>query len=257
MHRLNHEGKHFKVQGPLNMEPPPQGRPIISQAGESDEGRELAAATADMIFSLPGNIEKSREYYESVKGRMEKYGRHRDALKIMPAFKPIVGDTESDARARADELMSLISPELGIALLSKVFGDLSHLPIDKPIPNPPLPDPRVSSLENRIRELALSGKTIRELYQFSGRNSVQPVGTAAEIADFMEERLIEGVADGFNCLFPYVPAGAELFMEKVVPILQKRGIFRSEYEGHTLREHLGLNYPVNRHLTGKKTGHSA
>jgi alkanesulfonate monooxygenase len=241
VHRLNHEGDFFRVRGPLNMERPPQGRPVISQAGASDEGQELAAATADMIFAPSGRpLSEGVAYYEGVKGRMDKYGRPREALKIMPGIHPIVGLSEQDARDRHRALSELISPEQGLALLSPMLGDLTGLPLDKPIPNPEKPHPSISSLKNRVLELANSGKTIRELYMFaSGRNSVQPVGTAQEVADYMEERFTQGAADGFNCLFPYVPESAELFIDHVVPILQKRGLYRTDYAGQTLRSHLG------------------
>jgi alkanesulfonate monooxygenase len=246
---LNHKGEFFAVEGPLTIERTPQGRPIISQAGASEEGQELAAATADMIFANSGkSMEDGRAFYDSVKARMPKYGRAPEELKIMPGIHPVVGTSEQDARDRYQMLQDLITPEQGLALLGPKLGDLRGLPVDKPVPNPPKPHPSFNSLTNRVLELACSGKTIRELYQFaSGRNSAQPIGTPAEVADYLEERFTQGAADGFNCLFGYVPESAELFIEHVVPILQKRGLYRKDYEGTTLREHLGLAYPVNRH----------
>lgn len=242
LHVLAHKGEHFDVRGPLNMEAPPQGRPIISQAGASHDGQELAAATADMVFALSGSLQSGQEYYGSLKDRMSKYGRHPDELKVMPGMAPIVGRSESDARAWRDALAENVSEELGLALLSPWLGDLRGLPIDKPIPDI---DTRYAHIEDRrigMINLARTGKTIRELYRMVAiRNWNAPTGMAGEVADYMEERFRHNAADGYNLLFTDVPHSARMFVDLVVPELQRRKLFRTEYSGGTLRSHLGLD----------------
>lgn len=203
VHILDHQGPHFKVRGPLNMEPPPQGRPIISQAGASEDGQELAAATADMVFALSGSLQQGQAYYANLKGRMGKYGRHPDQLKVLPGVAPIFGETESDARAWREALADAVSEELGVTLLRSSLGDLRGLPVDRPIPDL---DSRVGIPGwhggNAMLKLARSGKTIRELYRVAAiRFWDAPTGMANEVADYFEERFRNHAADGFNLLF--------------------------------------------------------
>lgn len=248
MHVLDHIGANFRVKGPLNMEPPPQRRPIISQAGSSEAGQELAAATADMIFGVPATLEAARKYYASVKGRLAKHGRHPNDLKILPGVMPIVGRTAAEAHAKYRTMNENISEELGLSLISFVFGDLRGMPLDEPIPNPPELD-AIDGVRNVYLRPAHEGKTIREIYQLAAvRNWNHPIGSPVEIADYLEEWFTTGAADGFNLLFSDVPETAELFVELVVPELQRRGLFRKEYPGRTLRDNLGLAYPTNRNV---------
>ncbi|MBB3772408.1 FMN-dependent oxidoreductase (nitrilotriacetate monooxygenase family) [Angulomicrobium tetraedrale] len=248
MHVLDHKGPHFAVRGPLNIARPVQGWPVIVQAGASEAGRQLAAETAEMVFSAPGRIEDARAFYADVKGRMETLGRARDHLKILPGAFVVVGDTVEEARAIRARLDSLVHYESAIASLSIMLGhDASGFDPDGPLPDIPQTN---ASQSGRARVLALARRenlTVRQLAQrFGGYGGLSFVGTAATIADAMEEWLVTEASDGFNVMFPYLPGGLEDFCAKVVPELQRRGLFRTEYEGTTLREHLGLPRPANR-----------
>ncbi|MEK8127080.1 LLM class flavin-dependent oxidoreductase [Paenibacillus filicis] len=252
IHDLNHEGKYFSVRGPLNISRPPQGHPVIFQAGTSEGGKELAAETAEAVFTAWSTLEKAQEYYRDVKGRMARYGRAPDQLKIMLGLIPIVGRTEEEAERKEQELQSLLLPEVGVAKLSYMFGyDLSPFPIDEPLPQTfNLGDAHGASRRFQpIKDIADREQlTIRQLYErYAGnRGHLQVRGTPEQIADVMEEWFVAGAADGFNILPPYLPGGLDDFVDLVVPELQKRGLFRTEYEGTTLREHFGLSRPANR-----------
>ncbi|MBV8169117.1 MAG: LLM class flavin-dependent oxidoreductase, partial [Alphaproteobacteria bacterium] len=187
-HVLNHKGKHFSVRGPLNIERPPQGHPVIVQAGASDQGRELAAATADVIYAASQTLEEARAYYASVKGRMAKYGRHPDALKIMPGLMAIIGDTEQEARDKYEVLQALVDPVVGLAQLAGSMGDLTGYPLDGPVPR--LPEWRLRSRGQLMYDLAQRRNlTIRQLYLAiaAGNGHRQVIGTPAQVADHMQE----------------------------------------------------------------------
>jgi FMN-dependent oxidoreductase (nitrilotriacetate monooxygenase family) len=258
LHTLNHQGKHFKVRGPLNAARPPQGYPVIAQAGASEAGKDFAAATAEVVFTPANSLESAIEFYADLKGRMPKYGRSLDDLKIMPGLNPIVGGTEAEAKEKHEYLQSLIHPDVGRALLSWDLGgmDLSDAPIDEELPYDRVPvDTNGSkSTLQRIVEMAKKEKmTIRQLYQRYGgaRGQQTLIGTPEQIADHMEEWFVKGGVDGFLIQPAVSPVGLTDFVDNVVPELQRRGVFRTEYEGATLRENLGLRRPLSRYASEK------
>lgn len=246
VHVLNHEGAHFRVKGPLNVARTPQGRPIIIQAGASDQGRELAAATADVIYAAAQTIEDARAYYDDVKGRMARYGREPEHLKIMPGIMAVPGRTRQEAHDRYEVLQELVQPVVGLGALANYLGDLSAYDLDGPVPEPDPADRRDHSRGAIFLDMARRGNlTIRQLYlSIAGGNGHRMVvGTPADIADAMEEWFHGGGADGFNLLPTWLPGGLEEVVEMVIPELQRRGLYRTAYEGRTLRENLGLAWP--------------
>jgi alkanesulfonate monooxygenase len=248
LHVLNHKGAHFSVRGPLNIARPIQGWPVIVQAGASEDGRQLAAETAEVVFAAQSTLADGQSFYADVKGRMEKLGRERNHLKILPAAFVVVGDTRDEARAKRAKLDSLVHYESAIASLSVALGyEASGFDPDEPLPEIPATNASKSA-RDRVVELACREQlTVRQLAQrLGGYGGLAFVGAPAEIADQMEEWLTAEAADGFNVMFPYLPEGLDDFVDKVVPELQRRGIFRREYEGATLRENLGLPRPKNR-----------
>jgi FMN-dependent oxidoreductase (nitrilotriacetate monooxygenase family) len=248
LHVLNHRGKHFKVRGPLNVARSPQGHPVIVQAGASEPGKELAAATAEAIFTAQQTLADAQAFYREIKNRAAKNGRDPDHVKIMPGVFPVVGRSEAEAKEKFEELQSRIHPAVGLALLSSALGgfDLSGYPLDGPLPD--LPETNgPKSRQKLVVDLARSGNlTIRQLYlSIAGaRGHWQVVGTAEQIADQLEQRFRHDGADGFNVMAPHLPGGLEDFIAFVVPELRRRGLFRTEYEGRTLRENLGLPHPA-------------
>jgi len=243
LHALNHNGPHFKVAGPLNVARTPQGAPVIVQAGASEQGRELAAATADVVYAAAQTLEAAQAYYASVKGRMAKYGRHPDELKIMPGLMAIPGRTRQEAQDRYDILQQRVDPLVGLGALANYLGDLSTYPLDGPVPEPP--NRRMHSRAAIFLDIARRDNlTIRQLYlSVAGGNGHRTViGTPADIADAMEEWFHNEAADGFNILPPWLPGGLEDVVDMVVPELQRRGLYRTAYEGSTLRENLGIPY---------------
>ncbi len=253
LHVLNHEGEHLKVRGPLNIARPVQGWPVIVQAGASDAGRQLAAETAEVIFGAGGSIAYAREFYADVKGRMDRLGRDRNHLKVLPGAFVVVGDSVEEARAKRARLDSLVHYDSAIASLSIALGhDVSRLDPDGPLP--PIPDSNASkSARDRVVDLAKrENLTVRQLAQrVGGFSGLAFVGTPVTIADQMEEWFLTEACDGFNVMFPYLPGGLDDFVDRVVPELQRRGLFRREYEGKTLRENLGLPRPENRFFSNR------
>jgi FMN-dependent oxidoreductase (nitrilotriacetate monooxygenase family) len=254
MHYLHHKGKYFSVRGPLNIARPPQGRPVIIQAGGSESGKELAAETAEVIFTRDASLDHARRFYADVKGRVAKFGRQPEHLKIMAGLTTIVGRTASEAEDRFQELQSMIHPIVGLEVLSEDLEgiDLSDLPIDEPIPRERIPataNRHKQFFDQIIRLIDEEHLTLRQLYLRYGaaRGGEVIRGTATQIADYMEASFTGGVADGFMLTFPLVPAGLDEFIELVVPELRRRGLFRDEYEGDTLRAHLGLPRPESRY----------
>jgi alkanesulfonate monooxygenase len=253
LHVLNHEGEHLRVRGPLNIARPVQGWPVIVQAGASDAGRQLAAETAEVIFGAGGSIGYAREFYADVKGRMDRLGRDRNHLKVLPGAFVVVGDSVEEARSKRARLDSLVHYDSAIASLSIALGhDVSRLDPDGPLP--PIPDSNASkSARDRVVELAKrENLTVRQLAQrVGGFSGLAFVGTPVTIADQMEEWFLTEACDGFNVMFPYLPGGLDDFVDRVVPELQRRGLFRREYEGKTLRENLGLPRPENRFFSNR------
>jgi alkanesulfonate monooxygenase len=247
MHVLDHKGEHLSVRGPLNIARPVQGWPVIVQAGASDAGRQLAAETAEVIFGSSRTIEDGRAFYADVKGRMKALGRAPEEMKILPGALVFVGRTTEEAREKKALLDSLVHADSGIPNLSMRLGvDASKFDLDAPLPELP---PTNASQSGQAATIAMARRdnlTVRQLAQIVGAHSgLQMVGTPAEIADMMEAWLRQEASDGFNIMFPTVPAGLDDFVDMVVPELQERGLLRREYEGVTLRENLGLKRPPN------------
>lgn len=247
MHVLDHHGPQLDVRGPLNIARPVQGWPVIVQAGSSEPGRQLAAETAEVVFSAEVDIKAARRFYADVKGRMRAVGRDPGHLKILPAAFVVVGGTAAEAQAMRDRLDGLVHYDSGIASLSNSLGfDVSGFDPDGQLPD--IPETNASKTA-RERVLALARETqatIRQLAQKVGSyGGLAFVGTARTIADEMEHWLLTEASDGFNVMFPFLPAGLDAFVDQVVPELQRRGLFRQDYEGSTLREHLGLPRPEN------------
>jgi FMN-dependent oxidoreductase (nitrilotriacetate monooxygenase family) len=250
MHVLDHRGKHFQVRGPLTVARSPQGRPVIVQAGTSEQGQEIAAASADIVFTAMDQLEAAQAYYASVKGRLARHGRDTGDLLLMPGLLPVVGASQAEAQEKLDHLQSLTHPLVGLQNLYGPMGDLSDHDLDGPVPTPK--DPELRSRARVLLELAWrEGLTIRQLYQRAsiGRGHRTVVGTPATIVDSMQEWVEAGAADGFNIIPTHLPGGAEDFVDLVVPELQSRGLFRTAYAGNTLRENLGLMQPVSRYAT--------
>ena len=247
MRELRHKGEHFSVKGPLNIARPVQGWPVIVQAGASEAGRQLAAETAEVVFSGGGSLRDGQRFYADVKGRMERLGRNRDHMKILPGCFVVVGDTVEEARAKRALLDSLVHYESAIASLSIMLGhDASGFDPDGPLPEIPETNASKSARERTIELARRENLTVRQLAQrLGGYSGLAMVGTPATIADQMEEWLMTEASDGFNIMFPFLPEGLDDFVNKVVPELQRRGLFRREYEGRTLRENLGLPRPEN------------
>jgi alkanesulfonate monooxygenase len=250
LHVLAHKGKYLSVRGPLNIARPIQGWPVIVQAGASDSGRQLAAETAEMVFAAGLPLPAAQQFYADVKGRAQKAGRNPDHIKILPGALVIVGDTVEEARARRARLDSLVHYESAIASLSIALGhDASKFDPDGPLPDIPETDQSKSGRERAIDLALREGLTVRQLAQrLGGYSGLTFMGTPATIADAMEEWLHSRASDGFNIMFPYLPEGLDAFVDKVVPELQRRGLFRREYPGTTLRDTLGLPRPENRFL---------
>jgi FMN-dependent oxidoreductase (nitrilotriacetate monooxygenase family) len=235
------------VRGPLNIARPIQGWPVIVQAGASEAGRQLAAETAEVVFAAGGGLADDQAFYADVKGRAEKAGRDPDSIKILPGAFVVVGDSDDEAREKRLKLDSLVHEQSATASLSISLGvDASKFDPDGPLPEIP---PTNQSQSSRARVIALAqreGLSVRQLAQrLGGYSGLGFVGKAKTIADQMERCFVERGCDGFNIMFPFLPAGLEDFVEKVVPELQRRGLFRREYEGPTLRDNLGLKRPEN------------
>lgn len=252
VHPVNHEGKWFKVQGTLDSPSTPQGHPVVVQAGSSEAGKELAAKTAEVIFTAWQTLEDAQAFYRDVKGRLEKYGRKPEDLKIMPGVFITVAKTEEEAIAKRNKLNSYILPEIGLNYLTNFLGvDVTGYDVDGPLPefvrneDPTNPNIRQNIIRGLVERENLT--TLRGLYErISGaRGHREIVGTPEQIVDQLEEWFLNDAADGFNIQPPTFPEGFNDIVELVIPELQRRGLFRTEYEGTTLRENLGLSVPVN------------
>lgn len=249
VHYVHHRGEHFEVRGPLDVPRSPQGHPVLVQAGSSETGKSFAAETADVVFTAQPSLEGAKAFYAEMKARAAAQGRSPEAIKIMPGFMPIIADTESEARDIERLLAELADPHAGLAVLSdQINYDLSAHPLDAPAPSLGEVSGMRSRLELVAKLLRSERLTLADLGRFYGGSRLhrKVVGTPAQIADFMEEWYREGACDGFNVMPPYMPDGLERFIDTVVPELRRRGLFRSEYTGTTLRSHLGLPTPANR-----------
>jgi len=252
LHVLDYRGKYYSVLGPLNVPRPVQGWPVIVQAGASDEGKETAAEFGEAIFSPHLTRDSAKAYYDDVKARMRQYGRDPDHLKILPGLSVIVAQTDEEARKDHEYLQSLIHPIVGREILSTMLGgiDLSPYPLDGPLPElPPSETGSRGHYDSLVAKARKENLTIRQLGAWSagarGKNAIH--GSVSTVCDYMEEWFVKGACDGFCVMPPYIPGAHDDFCNLVVPELQRRGLFREEYEGTTLRENLGLPRPESRH----------
>ncbi|TCB49154.1 LLM class flavin-dependent oxidoreductase [Acinetobacter sp. ANC 4779] len=256
-HAPKHQGSFFKVEGGLNVPRPPQGYPVIVQAGQSEDGRELAGKYAEVIFTAQQNLADAQEFYRDVKSRLTKYGRHGDELKIMPGVSIFVAKTEQEAQEKYQLLNSLIHPEVGLNLLSGLSGgiNLGKFDLDAQFPKLEDADINFSSRQQMMIDIAHKHNfTIRQLYEYiaSARGHWTLIGTPEQVVDQLQSWFENEGADGFNILPPTSPAGLNDFVDFIVPELQRRGLFRTEYEGSTLRENLGLKYPENQYVLARQ-----
>lgn len=258
MHTLNHHGEFFSVQGPLNIERSPQGRPVQFQAGASEAGRDLAARYADAIFSDfasigNGDLSQAQNQYKDIKRRVEAHGRNPEQVLILPAIGPIVGDTEEEAERLYQESLQYIDIDFAVKFLSRYFSffDFSQFPLDEPLPD--LGDVGKDSFRSTAEYYKRIAReehlTLRQLALRAACPRGAFIGTAVQIADKLQALFEQPAVDGF------IVNGnlklAQRFVDKVIPILQARGLFRTEYEADTFRGNLGLNFPENRHTTAR------
>ena len=253
LHTLHHRGKHFTVRGPLNTARPPQGFPVIAQATQSGRGMDIAAEIAEILFTPLSNLDQAKAFYAQIKGMAVAKGRSAEDLKVMPGLNPIVASTEGEAQAKRAELTAMIHDDVGRAVLFTAMGefDLSDYPSDKPLPEEVLEIGLASGRGEAviIADLTRKGMTLRQVYQqyasARGQNSI--VGTPEQIADHMEAWFQARGVDGFLIQPSVLPLDLDIFVDTVIPVLQARGLFRTEYEGETLRENLGLPRPASRY----------
>lgn len=253
VHRIDHDGEHFTVRGPLNSPRSVQGRPLLVQAGSSESGKDFAGRYAEAIFTAQRSVDEGKAFYRDVKARAVKFGRSADEVKILPGIVPFIGPTEEAALELEQQFTDLISPEYSLRQLSQMLGvDLTAHALDAPLPALP-PIEQIQGNKSRyqlVKDLASSESlTVRQLIAKlgGGRGHRTFAGTAEQVADNLELWFTAGAADGFNIMPPYLPGGLEDFVEQVVPILQRRGLFRTDYTTTTLRGHYGLAHRPSRY----------
>lgn len=251
VHVIDHKGTHFKVRGPLNVPRPPQGHPIIAEAGSSEPGVELAARTADIVFTAQQTLEQGRAFYKDVKTRATRYGRDETSVLIMPGIVPVVAPTDEKAEKLLAEIDGLMSIEDSLAFIQRFAGDLdlSQFPLDGPLPELPQVNHAKARQQLLIDLAHRENLTLGQLAKrFAGPIGHRIVcGSPTSIADDLEAWVDAKAADGFILIFPFFPGPLSDFMEMVVPELQRRGVFRTEYSGSSLRENLGLAKPHNQY----------
>jgi FMN-dependent oxidoreductase (nitrilotriacetate monooxygenase family) len=254
VHEVNYVGKHFNVKGPLNLPRSPQGRPVIVQAGGSEGGKALGSRFADAIFCTQTTLEDGKDFYREMKERARRWGRDPNELKIMPGLSTVIGSTEAEAQARCDALDAYQGPEGELSQVANRIGiPVSQLDPDAELPWHLLGDltpPEKGShgfFEAQLKLARRENLTVRQLARRIRSGHRLVVGSPEQVADTLEEWFLAGAADGFNLMPDAFPSGAEIFVDQVVPILRRRGVFRTEYSGTTLREHLGLSRPVSQY----------
>ena len=249
---INHQGPHYSVAGPMNMPRCPQGRPVLVQAGSSDTGRDFAARHAEAVFTAQMEKSAAQAFYADLKGRVTAAGRPTDQALILPGLSPLIADTEAAAQRMARELNDLTDPEVGRRRLSGRFGghDFSHLPLDKPLSPEDFPDPGMVEAARSRTEVIVGlvrreKPTLRQLLTSlaGARGHFVTAGTPEQVADLMQDWFETGAADGFNLMPPLLPLMLDVFVAEVVPLLQRRGLFRTAYQGDMLRDHYGLTRP--------------
>ncbi|WP_226502664.1 LLM class flavin-dependent oxidoreductase [Pseudomonas sp. MWU16-30317] len=250
LHTLNHQGEFFKVKGPLNIARSRQGQPLIFQAGVSEDGRNFAAQNADAIFASPETFEEAHAYYKDLKARAQGFGRDPQQLFLLPGIRPIVGRDAADAESRYQQAVALVSIEDAIVALGRPFNDYDFSPHDLDAPFPDLGELGSNShkgTSDAIKRLAQEESlTLRQVALRFSQPNRDFTGTAEQVADAIQHWFENGAADGF-IIRSLLPDGLARFTELVVPVLQKRGLWRKEYSGQTLRDNFGLAVPVNRH----------
>ena len=251
---IKHKGEYYSVAGPLNIPRGPQGRPVLVQAGSSATGRRFAAQHAEAVFTAHMQKETAKTFYGDLKALVRATGRSQDQCLILPGLSPVIASTETEAKRYSEDLNDLTDTKVGLSRLSARFGgtDFSHLPLDRPLTVGDFPDPReVESARSRteviIGVVKTESLTLRQLLSrmAGARGHYVFAGTPEQIADLIEDWFIDGVADGVNLMPPVLPKMLDTFIDQVIPLLQKKGIFRTEYQGNTLREHYGLERPAN------------
>ncbi|MET0389859.1 MAG: LLM class flavin-dependent oxidoreductase [Polyangiales bacterium] len=253
IHRIDHTGQFYRVRGPLNVPPSPQRHPLLVQAGSSDDGRAFAARYAEAVFTAQQTLADGQAFYRDLKQQTVQLGRDPDSIKILPGLVPVIGSTEAEALAREQELSDLQVPAYGLRQLSQLLGhEVTEAELDQPLKDYG-PVSKVEGHQSRFALIVELGKrdnlTVRQLLVRlgGGRGHRTFAGTPEQIADTIQEWFESGAADGFNVMPPVLPSGLALFVEHVVPLLRKRGLFRTEYTGRTLREHYGLARPNNQY----------
>ncbi|WP_433193375.1 LLM class flavin-dependent oxidoreductase [Nocardia sp. CA-107356] len=255
IHPIDFVGEYLSVRGPFNAPRTPQGHPVLVQAGASNDGRAFAGKYAEAIFTAHQRLEDAQAFYADIKAKAAEYGRDADQVKILPGISPFIGDTEAAAEQLEREFNELTVPEYGLKQLEGIAGEsLRHLALDEPVPLELFSDAGDVTDNSRSRRQVVAGIVQRErptvrglLHRLAGARGHRVfAGTPEQVADTIEEWFRNGAADGFNVMPPYYPGGLEIFAEQVVPILQRRGLFRTEYTGTTLRDHFGLARPESR-----------
>jgi FMN-dependent oxidoreductase (nitrilotriacetate monooxygenase family) len=250
---IDHKGAHFEVRGPLNIRRPVQGYPLLVQAGSSESGKEYAARFAEAVFTAQQTLAEAQAFYADLKGRLPAHGRSTEDLLILPGISPIIGRTEEEAKAKEAALNALVNPAYGLAQLSTMLDhELAESDLDRPLPPVALGTEGNQSRKQLVLDLAeREGLTVRQLIErlAGGRGHRVFAGTPVQVADQIQEWFEQDAADGFNVMPPTLPGGLDDFVDHVVPELQRRGLFRTEYEGTTLREHYGLARPQNPNRT--------
>jgi FMN-dependent oxidoreductase (nitrilotriacetate monooxygenase family) len=250
---INHAGRYYQVAGPLNVPRGPQGRPVFVQAGSSDTGRDFAARHAEAVFTAQMEKATARDFYADLKRRAAAAGRNPDQVLILPGLSPVIGATDAEAQRITRELNDLSDPEVGRKRLSGRFGghDFSHLPLDRPLSPEDFPDPATVQAARSRTEVIIGlvrreKPTLRQLlgYMAGARGHYVTAGTPEQIADLMADWVADGAADGFNLMPPVLPWMLDVFIAEVVPLLRRRGLFRSDYPGNTLRDTYGLPRPA-------------
>ncbi len=252
---IDFKGKYYSVAGPLNLPRSPQGRPVLVQAGSSDAGRDFASRHAEAVFTAHLEKATAQKFFSDIKKRAAAAGRAADQIIILPGLSPMIASTETEAKRMEQDLNENTDPESGRRILSSRFDghDFSHLPLDRPLTPEDFPPPssietmrsRTELIVNLVRN---EGLTLRQLLaRFAGaRGHFTFAGTPEQVADLIEDWFSDGAADGFNVMPPLFPTMLDIFIEEVIPILQRRGLFRTAYQGRTLREHYGLDRPASR-----------
>ncbi|MEU8247814.1 LLM class flavin-dependent oxidoreductase [Nonomuraea sp. NPDC048916] len=262
IHPIEHAGEHFRVHGPLNAARPPQGRPLLVQAGSSEGGKEFAARHAEAVFTAQQTLRDGQEFYADLKGRLARYGRRPDELLVLPGLSPILGSTEGEALRLEKELEELIIPVYGLSQLATMIGiELGEDALDRPLPADLVAETEGAQSRRRlVIDLARrDGLTVRQLIGrlAGGRGHRVVAGTPEQVADQIQEWFHNGAADGFNIMPPLLPGGLADFVAYVVPELRLRGLFRHDYDGRTLRDHYGLERPPSRHAHGRELAEAA